>query len=98
MKLQNLHKVDINSVDWSNCDSNYVVTGSTDKNVHIVDIRKTGSDSVVRKLSYHQNSINVVKFSPFSKDFVASSGDKLLIWDLKDQEDALLFNHAEHLG
>ena len=78
----------------------------------IIDIRKLTSDAtvadktklcpaVVRQLSGHTNSINVVRFSPFSKDYLASSGDSLVIWDLKEppeSESEVLFRHSGHVG
>lgn len=32
-KANNIHKDDINAVDWSRIDSNYIATGSSDKTV-----------------------------------------------------------------
>ena len=43
--MNNIHKDDINSVDWSKTDPNYVVTGSSDCEVNIIDIRKISSQS-----------------------------------------------------
>ena len=89
------HYDDINTVDWCKLDQNYIATGSNDKIVNILDIRKLSIDgssglsdknqicpAVVRQLVGHISSINVVRFSPFSKDHVASSDDNLIFWDL----------------
>ena len=38
----------------------------------------------------------MVRFSPFSKDYIASSGDAQIMWDLRTQE--VLFKHAGHVG
>ena len=43
MGIQNLHTDDINSVDWSKLDHNYVISGSSDRTAAIVDIRKLAS-------------------------------------------------------
>ncbi len=87
------HFDDINTVDWCKHDANYVASGSNDKTVSILDIRRLSSDTlsdktqlcpaVVRRLAGgHCSSINVVRFSAHSKDYIASSGDALVIWDL----------------
>lgn len=78
----------------------------------ILDIRKLNSSgnqqpsskdqlcpAVVRQLEGHTSSINVVRFSPHSIDYLASSGECLIIWDLKQSNDeALFFKHAGHVG
>ncbi len=80
-------------MDWCRLDSNYVATGSNDKRVCVIDIRKLSSDAeqsldindfkaAVNYLEGHSSSINVVRFSPFSKNHLASSSDSLIIWDL----------------
>lgn len=110
-KALQAHFDDINTVDWCKVDSNYVATGSNDLKVSIIDIRKLTSEvvpdktklcpAVVRQLIGHTASINVVRFSPHSKDLLASSGDSMIIWDLKqpdDSEDKILFKHAGHVG
>lgn len=74
--------------------------------VSILDVRKITSEvlpdksalcpAVVKQLVGHTSSINVVRFSPFSKDYLASSGDSLIIWDLAQSN--ILFKHAGHVG
>lgn len=82
-------------MDWSKLDTNLVATGSNDKRVVITDIRKLSQDvndssgtqpcpAIVRSLEGHQSSINVVRFSPFSTDYIASSSEALFIWDLRE--------------
>lgn len=91
LKGLNIHKDDINTVDWNKIDQNYVVTGSSDCKACLIDIRKltsstdnNSSKAIVRELVGHTNSINVVRFSPFSSDYIATSGECLIIWDLKN--------------
>ena len=38
--VENVHSGDVNCVDWSALDANYLVTGSNDRSVCIVDLRK----------------------------------------------------------
>ena len=40
----------------------------------------------------------MVRFSPFSKDYVATAGECLIIWDMKEEEDSLFFKHIGHIG
>lgn len=53
MKGLGIHKDDINSVDWSKVDQNYVVTGSTDCKACIVDIRKLSQDGISNNRSQY---------------------------------------------
>lgn len=39
-KLLNVHKDDINTVDWSSLNPNLIATGSNDLKVCVIDIRK----------------------------------------------------------
>jgi WD40 repeat protein len=80
-----------------------VVTGSSDCEVNIVDIRKlstsgAGQECIIKKLVHHKSSINVVRFSTFSKDILASAGECLIMWDLRDENDPLFFKHIGHVG
>eukprot|EP00347_Sterkiella_histriomuscorum_P008918 403343245 len=110
-KAVRVHQDDINTVDWSKVDCNLVATGSNDKKVVLIDIRKLTQESnehsgtapcpaIVRTLEGHQSSINVVRFSPFSADYIASSSEALFIWDLRNQSqnDPIFFKHAGHVG
>lgn len=106
------HTDDINTVDWSKHDTHYVATGSNDQTVSILDLRRLTAEAptdkaqlcpaVVRQLKgAHSSSINVVRFSAHSKDYLASSGDALVIWDLKEPQGSdaeVLFKHAGHVG
>jgi WD40 repeat protein len=39
-KLTNIHESDINCADWSELNTNHICTGSSDKTIAIIDIRK----------------------------------------------------------
>ena len=39
-KLLNVHKDDINTIDWSTLNPNLIATGSNDLKVCVIDIRK----------------------------------------------------------
>ena len=39
-----VHNDDINTVDWSKINTNLIATGSNDKKVALIDIRKLDSD------------------------------------------------------
>lgn len=106
-----MHTDDINTVDWSKTDTNMIATGSNDKLVSILDIRKLSSDfvsadmtklcpAVVRQLDGHTTSINVVRWSTMNTDFLASCSETLNFWDLRqpNNDDALFFKHAGHVG
>lgn len=78
----------------------------------ILDLRKLTADppedkgqlcpAVVRQLKGgHSSSINVVRFKAHSKDYIASSGDALVIWDLNEpqgSEAEVIFKHVGHVG
>ena len=95
LTLQEVHKSDINTVDWSSQNDNLLATGSNDTLVKILDIRKAynliGSASpkvnssqspIIQTLHKHQSKVHVVKFANFSRHYLASCGDSLLFWDL----------------
>ena len=62
-KALQAHFDDINTVDWCKIDQNYIATGSNDKKVSLIDIRKITSEvspdktklcpAVIRYLSGH---------------------------------------------
>ena len=44
-KLLNVHKDDINTIDWSILNPNLIATGSNDLKVCVIDIRKLSSSA-----------------------------------------------------
>lgn len=97
LRLQEVHKSDINTVDWSSQNDNLLATGSNDTHVKILDIRKAhnliGTSSpkvsdqqspIIQTLHKHQSKVHVVKFANFSRNYLASCGDSLLFWDLSN--------------
>lgn len=97
IKLMNVHKDDINTVDWSKVNTNYVATGSNDNKVCVIDIRKLSCNSldiqslgpqdqhrspVVKVFEGHTEPILSVRFCPFNERFLLSSAESIKIWDL----------------
>jgi len=87
--LKEVHKSDINTVDWSPLNNNLIATGSEDKLVKIIDTRKVNGkeNPIVKTLHKHQSKVQGVKFCPFDSRYLASSGDSLIFWDIKDLSD-----------
>jgi WD40 repeat protein len=81
-----VHKSDINTVDWNPLNDNLIATGSEDTLVKLIDIRRVnGKDNpIVKTLHKHSSKVQGVKFCPFNSRFLASSGDSLIFWDIKD--------------
>lgn len=97
-EISNAHSSDINTVDWSSLDLNLVATGSNDTKVQVLDIRMR---AVVQTLAKHKSKVQTVKFCPFSDQYLASSGDSLIIWDLKadcTEDENIILNHIGHIG
>lgn len=88
-----MHKSDINTVDWSPLNNNLIATGSEDTLVKVLDLRRAnGKDNpIVKTLHKHNSKVQGVKFCPFNSRYLASSGDSLIFWDIKD-----LTNHSHH--
>jgi WD40 repeat protein len=90
LKLKDVHKSDINTIDWCSKNDNLIATGSNDTLVKILDVRKAYSllddlqsiNPIINTLHKHQSKVHVVKFAPFSSKYLASSGDSLIFWDL----------------
>lgn len=72
-----------------------MLTGSSDYTVSIVDIRNCKS---IKYFDQHQSSVNYVKWSPYKENVFASSGDSLMLWNLKNEGNELIFNHCGHVG
>lgn len=91
--VKEVHASDINTVDWSCQDENLIATGSNDTTVKILDIRylpsgqsdhaSAAKSAVICTLRGHKAKVQSVKFSPFSSRYLASSGDSLILWDVK---------------
>ena len=95
IRLKEVHKSDINTVDWSNLNPNLLATGSEDTLVKILDARmaydtKHFGNPIIKTLYKHKKKVQGVKFSPFDSRYLASSGDSLVIWDIKNLGDVEL--------
>ena len=82
--MQEVHKSDINTVDWSSFNEYLLATGSTDKLVKLLDLRRAyqAQVPVIGCLHKHQSDVRQVKFSNFDSRYLASSGDSLVFWDI----------------
>jgi WD40 repeat protein len=93
-----MHKDDINTVDWSKVNTNLIATGSNDKKVCVIDIRKLSNDSldisslsaadfgrspIVKTFEGHTEHVLSVRFCPFNARFLLSSAESVKIWDLE---------------
>ena len=111
-KLLNMHKDDINTVDWSKVNTNLIATGSNDNKVCVIDIRKLSNDSldisslsaadfgrspIVKTFIGHTEPILSVRFCPFNERFLLSSAESVKIWDLEAEDpEEKLF--FDHIG
>lgn len=86
VKLKEVHKSDINTVDWSPLNTNLIATGSEDTLVKVLDLRKANGkeNPIIRSLQKHSSKVQGVKFCPFNSRYLASSGDSLIFWDIGD--------------
>ena len=73
-----IHSNDINCIDWSTHDSNFLLTGSSDQSANITDLRK---GMPLTSNTGHSSPVTCVQFAPFSSSVVASADQDLLIWD-----------------
>jgi len=97
-KLLNVHMDDINTVDWSRINLNLIATGSNNKKVCVIDIRKLSTHSldvasltlpeqnslspVINTFEGHTEPILSVRFCPFDGRFLLSSAESVKIWDM----------------
>ena len=95
LKVEDIHSDDINWVDWNKNNSNLLLTGSSDNTVSIIDIRNCKS---IKYFDQHQESVNYVKWSPFNEKIFASAADSLMLWNLNNEGNELVFNHWGHVG
>ena len=111
-KLLNVHKDDINTVDWSTLNPNLIATGSNDLKVCVIDIRKfsnsagsmdlksTEASPVVKTFQGHTEPITGLQFCPFDPRYLISSAESVKVWDLEEPnpEEALFFDHIGHIN
>lgn len=97
-KLLNVHKDDINTVDWSTLNPNLIATGSNDTKVCVIDIRKLSNSSstmdmktlgsdpgpVVKVFKGHKEPITGLQFCPFDPKYLISSAESVKIWDMEE--------------
>ncbi|CAI2367505.1 unnamed protein product [Moneuplotes crassus] len=95
MKIDEIHSDDINCVDWNPHDHNLLLAGSSDHSVSLIDIR---NGKCINYFDQHKSEVSYVQWSPFKENIFASSGDSLMIWDLKRQGEELMFHHCGHVG
>ena len=59
IRLKEVHKSDINTVDWNPLDDNLIATGSEDTLVKILDVRKANGkeNPIVKTLHKHQSKV-----------------------------------------
>ncbi|GBG34387.1 WD-40 repeat-containing protein MSI4 [Hondaea fermentalgiana] len=93
--LLQAHANDVNCCAWNPHDSNYVLTGSTDRHICLFDTRKLGEASAapgspgntpgcVRRFEAHDNAVLNVRWSPHDRRYFASTDEKssFIIWDM----------------
>ncbi len=97
INIRDLHTDDINCCSWSPFDDKYILTGSTDKHISLVDIRMAGNDKkpIQWSMKAHSSSVLNVQWSPHDGKYFSSSGEdnSFCVW--KGEND-LLFNHCGH--
>ena len=84
--MSDAHSGDLNCVDWSPLDKNYVLTGSQDTTLVLHDMRVMGSKSqasILKRLHGHAAPVMGVQWCPHRANFFASSGEDntVLLWD-----------------
>jgi WD40 repeat protein len=59
IRLKEVHKSDINTVDWSPLNANLIATGSEDTLVKIIDVRKADGQQnpIVKTLHKHNSKV-----------------------------------------
>ncbi|RKP39696.1 WD40-repeat-containing domain protein, partial [Dimargaris cristalligena] len=80
-----VHVWDVNDSKAPIRDDRLIATGSIDKSISILDIRKRGKPVVWKTRNGHQAPINDIQWSPFVPYWLASAGDdcNTNIWDLR---------------
>lgn len=99
--LLRIHTSDVNCCAWNAHDEYYILTGSSDKHICLLDTRKFSSSStvntgdpgktpgVVRRFQGHESAVLNVRWSPHHRHYFASTDEQkdFLIWDLGLNED-----------
>ena len=87
--IANAHESDVQCVDWSVCNSDYILTGAADGSVKVFDRRKLGGSSVssyreVKSLHHHRAAILQVEWNPHKEGVFGTAGEDglLHIWDM----------------
>jgi len=90
--VKDLHDGDINTVDWSVLNDNFLATGANDCLVKLLDIRKivdqlssspSNTSPIVATLQGHPTKVQTVRFSTFDSRFLASTGEQIVFWNLE---------------
>nr|XP_018684678.1 PREDICTED: WD-40 repeat-containing protein MSI4-like isoform X2 [Musa acuminata subsp. malaccensis] len=86
LKVEKAHDGDINCVDWSPHDENFLLTGSADSSVKIFDRRNLtsgGAGSSLHTFQHHKAAVLCVQWSPDKSSVFGSAGEDNLvnIWD-----------------
>jgi len=97
-RLADLHTSDINCCSWNLLDSNYILTGGSDKCVRLLDYRKLG-DGAVHTIVDMDSAVMNLKWSPHEKDFFACTTTGLQIWNVNYDDgisSKLFLSHPGH--
>mmetsp|Transcript_19322 Transcript_19322/g.24586 ORF Transcript_19322/g.24586 Transcript_19322/m.24586 type:complete len:556 (+) Transcript_19322:13-1680(+) len=112
-KVSNAHKDDINCCSINKINPNYVLTGSSDTTIKLLDLRKLGSghinimedaSAIVHVFEHHTTSVLNVKWSPNDSRYFSSTSEEipLCIWDTKIKNDTDIIGEPEllfrHMG
>lgn len=89
--MADIHKADINCIDWCRSDENLIGTGSSDKTAAIIDRRKLAA---IHKLP-HDNEVTCIQFMPNRKDILGTSDMCLRYFDLNANAH-MFFKHCGH--
>mmetsp|Transcript_13287 Transcript_13287/g.21698 ORF Transcript_13287/g.21698 Transcript_13287/m.21698 type:complete len:503 (+) Transcript_13287:169-1677(+) len=82
VQMDDIHEDDINCCSWNPHDERYFVTGSSDNNICLFDLRQTGTSekpTVLKKLNCHNSPVLNVQWSPHNGQYLAVSGEENLV-------------------
>jgi len=98
-EMTDLHQDDIHTVDWNPINENFLLTGSADGRVNVVDLRMR-KPTLTLKLSNKNGGIRSAQFSPFDENVFAVGGEHLFIYNIlncqQNNTDKPVFTHAGH--
>ena len=79
------HEAIVNDVQYHLAQRALIGTVSDDLTLQLIDVRKQGEQSVLRKVKAHDDAVNALAFCPTSEFIVATgSADKTIgIWDVR---------------